>query len=744
MPSSLENKGSKVVVVDPSGPVRQLLVETVRTGLGFTQVEGKGGITEVLQHLEVEHADWLIVPLMADQPANALHLLQIVTEHPDLKHVRVSLMVEDTELYVLPAAYELGLFSHHRRPFTKDSVADELKTLLKRLEAVGFNESEVAADYLRGYLKDAKAHDSRVELEKGLLDVYPGKAQILINLAEPQYFLGRQDAAKQTLAQVSMLDAALTDKATELGKTLFGTEFKLPSVESGGDVNILGAKTAIVVDSDDTVCTAVQETLKKLGVSSVEKFSDGEAAFAHIEKNPEPDLIIMEWRIPKLSGPLLIQRIRNHNFLNVPILILSSLLKPDDMPLVREMSVAGILSKPLNKELFIPNLIWTMQQERLPTEHQVMERKIGQLLAANRKADAEPLRAIFMANANVPMARKRVVEAKYAYANAEYALARDAAIDSLKLSGDSIIVLNLLGKTFMRLKDPVSALKCFKKAQDLSPQNIERLCNIAEVQTELGDKKAAAATMDSATALDPDSKVVEEAAVKVAIAGGDTTTAQKLMGELDSLNDLVAYMNNKAVAYAKCGHAPEAIELYRKTMQSIPEARLDTRTIVHYNLALSMARAGDVEDAAVELALVIAAAQKIKNNKIIKKAQSLKERVDVSVSKGTEFKIKDDAPAKVEAKAGEKTGKDAKDGKDAKPADGAQSTAQLSSEDDHKRMIARVEATRADICCYLIFNNPSKDARVDSLLAKAPRFQRRDAIAREEAMGADKINKQAS
>src|SRR5690606_2236129 len=132
---------------------------------------------------------------------------------------------------------------------------------------------------------------------------------------------------------------------------------------------------------------------------------------------------------------------------------------------------------------------------------------------------------------------------------------------------------------------------------------------------------------------------------------------------------------------------------------------------------------------------VIASAQKIKNAKIVKKAQSLKERVDTAIAKGTEFKLKEDAAKDAAPK------EEAKDGqKEEKPAADAPS-AQLSSEDDHKRLIAPVEAARGDICCYLIFNNPSKDARVESLFAKPPRFQRRAAIEREEAMGADKIAK---
>ena len=731
MTSRFTDKKSRVHVIDPSGPVRQMMTDVIRTSMGFETVEGKASIQDVLGYLEVDHIDWILMPLMADQPVNALHLLKICTEQPDLKHMRISFLLDDSETYVLPAAFEMGLLSWHPKPFTKDSLTEEMKKLLGVMEGMKFNEPLVAAHYLRQQLRAAKNHALQETLEKSLLNVFPGNPQILLELAQPQFHLDKKPQAQKALAQVKLLDPALAPKADEIGKALFGDDYKagVTGGEGPSDVNVLGVKTAVAVDSDASVLKALEDMLKKLGVEEVQTFSDGEAAWAWLEANPEPELLIMEWRIPKLSGPMLIQRVRSKGFHSVPVVVLSSLLKTDDMPLAREMTIANIIGKPLNKELLIPALIYTLQQERLPTENAVLERKISNLLAQNKVADAQPLRDQYNADPVNSHAKKRLLDAKFAFAKGDFPGARDAGIEALKHAGDSIIVLNLLGKTFMLLRQHEAALKCLKKAQELSPQNIERLCSIAEVETELGNHTSAEDVVADARALDPDSTTLQEAEVKVAITKGDTQTAQRLMGELESLSQLIGYMNNKAVAHAKCGFTQDAVDLYRKTANSVPEERGDTKAIVLYNMALAFVRASELDAAVKELDAVAS----YKDSKVTKKAVSLKNRIKTALEKGSEFRLQSDdhsaagAPSPAVA-----------------PSKEAAATAAAAIE-EQRQMLAPILAKRGDICCFLIFNNPqARDARVDSLFAKPPRFARRQAIAREEALGADRMSKESA
>jgi len=388
------------------------------------------------------------------------------------------------------------------------------------------------------------------------------------------------------------------------------------------------------------------------------------------------------------------------------------------------MGVAVVNDKPLARDSFVTNLIWMIQQERGPSEEQSQTRKIRALLAKRNLKEALPLKAEMLASPKVSLAKKRLIEGEFAFAEGDYALARDAAVEALKSAGDSILVLNLLGKTFMRLSEFESALKCFKKAQELSPQNIERLCSMAEAHTELGQEDAAKDAIEEATTLDASSSQIQEAKVKCALAKGDTDTAKQHMAELESLSTLLGYMNNKAVALAKTGNTDDATTLYENTIKSIPEKRQDMVAIVKYNLALALVRASDFERALKVLEEALA----IKQSRIAKKGASLQIRLKKAIESGANLDLKG------------AHGEEQEDSKEDAAGDGE--AKRLSTAEDLAQMIARVESKRGDQCCFKVFNMPGGlEAKTESLLANQPRFQFRAAIAREEALGAERTRK---
>ena len=699
-------KTCKVLTVDTSGPVRQMMAETLRSTLGFELTEGRSAISEALQQLEAESIDWIIAPLGADQTVNALHLLKICTEHPELKNTRVSIFIDYEEQYVLPSAFELGLLSWHAKPFTKETYSDELKTLLEGLEKIEFKDLVISAQYFRKYLRERKAHQQHIALERGLLDIFPGDTEILMNLAIPFHQSGKSEVARSLLTQVAMIEPSKKSAVEELGKNLFGEQNPIHGDHDSGQ-NILGLGSCIIIDSDDSVRSQMKEILSKFCVSEIHDFSNGSEAWDFISKsNVEPSIIFMEWRIPGITGPILLQRIRHHGFNTVPIMVVSSLLQAEDLPLAREIGISSILKKPLRKEEFISSLVWIVQQDRMPTEHTTMERKIRSAIKAGKRDVFEPLAQTFLADAGVNEAKKKLIEGEILFYKGEYLPARNATIEGIKMAGDSILGLNLLGKCFMSLKDFLSAQKCFEKAQKMSPMNIERLCNLAEVKSELGNPEAAKEDLDKAMNLDKDSVVVKEAGVKVALAQGDTESAKSLMQVLDSISGLVAYLNNKAVAYAKVGKPEEAIEMYKKTEQSIPDAQNEIKAIVAYNRALAVVKAGDTETS-IEILRTI---EKMPENRISKKARSLCDRLEKAKKKGTIFRLNSD------------------DDKNRAPSS-TTTTEETSLEEQNNVLLNSLSIERGELCCYLIFKNPEKsDLRCISLLAKQPRFQFRATI----------------
>jgi tetratricopeptide (TPR) repeat protein len=195
------------------------------------------------------------------------------------------------------------------------------------------------------------------------------------------------------------------------------------------------------------------------------------------------------------------------------------------------------------------------------------------------------------------------------------------------------------------------------------------------------------------------------------------------MSQMDSLDGLIAYMNNKAVTFAKLGETVEAVELYKKTIDSIPDDLIETKAIVIYNLALAQTRDSGLEEAIEKLNQVLA----MPKNKISQKAASLKERLQKAISSGSEFKLKADVSLKPT------------------PPPGSEEATALSNNEEFRQMMASVLAKKGDLCCYLLFHPvTANDARVSSLFAKQPRFQKREAIARDESFGTEKMSKDSA
>ena len=730
--SSFKNKQGKVIVIDSSGPIRSIMNEVVRTVFGFTDVEARPSMQEALSFLEVDPVSWILTPLGADQPVNAMHLLKLCTQYAQLRNTRISFVLEETEQYWLQPAFEFGLLSWHRKPFTRDSLKDDLTKLLNALTEHDYNETLVAADYLRQELKkSASNHEAEIEFARNLLQFFPGNTKVLLSMVEPLFHSGQQEAAQRTLASAKLLNPKMTDKIQEIGVGLFGPSFKVPDASTieSSDINMLGIDSAIIVDRDETVAIAVVQTLNKLGVKNVQHITNGAEAAKVLAESQEPGLIIMEWKISGLSASALLQRIRSQGFINVPIVILSSLLQSSDTPLVREMGVASVITKPFSKDTFVPSVIAVMQQERLPTEAAVLERKFRAFVEHGKLEEAKELREKIFSHKQVSQGKRKLIDAEWAYANAKYQQAIDFARDALKSGNETCIVLNLLGKAFMRLSNFENALKCFERAKLLSPDNIERLVNIAESHAELGNDEAALEAINSAANVDAASTTVRDGSLKVSLAIGDMEAAKSIMATIQPIDGMIAYMNNKAVAYARCNMVDNALHLYQSLLISIPEHEINAKSLVSYNLALGLARKGQLKESHETCAAII---DKIIEPRVSKKTRALMQRLESAIKYGIALKLN---TASIDSS---QTGPQLSLVSDSESSETDNTDGDSEAESDHA---ATFEVKRGDLCCFLIFKSFVDERRVTELFAKPPRFKKRSAIKREETMGDAKLNK---
>jgi CheY-like chemotaxis protein len=714
MDSVFSQKTAKVVVVDPSSTRRFMLLEAIRN-VGFSGLESLGSGKDLLSFMEVETPDWIIMPLHCSDNLNALQVLKIATSFPRFRRLRVSILLQEDELYCLPLAFEHGLMSWHPNTSVKDVADTEMRTLVGTFEREGWDATLVAATYLRKTLTTRRHNQHLLVLEQDLCQQYPGNARQLLHLAEAQALTGAVENAVVTLGQVTLLAAELSADVEHVrNKYIDEEDFADPSDEPKVDakvtrVNALGIATCVVIDSDTTVQYALSTMLKEFGVPHVQAFNDGGEAWAWLKDNPEPGLIISEWRLPGLPGPLLVQRIRSHPYVQVPIVVVSSLIKANEVPLVQEVGVSIVIEKPFDQATVIRSLAWVLQQHRHPTEQFSLERRMRQQLELGQTSEAARLMETFSNDGRISAASKTAMEAEFAYAAGQFVQARDLAIEAIKLSGDSLMLFNLLGKCMLKTGEHENALKCFSKAQETSPLNIERLCRIAEIHHDLGQHETEAGILDQASGLDPDSPCSNSVAANLALLDGNSQKAKALMAQLDSTKRLLALMNNRAVAMTKGGQFEAGIDLYRRTLEALPAEWSRNHDAIAYNLGLAYAKYGELGKAQEELSKVHESSTGLK-----RKAQSLERRIKLATERGLALNLSEDTKKDVGPPQGE----------------GDQ------PEKSDVYVFALFDIRRGDLCCHLIYRALDlADVKSLALLAKPPAFRERQAIVREETFG---------
>ena len=688
MPSRLSSKAAKIMIVEALSARRMMMMEYFRKA-GWTGVTSSANNKDALAIIEADPVppDWIIVPLNDASTVNGAQILALAVNQEKLKNTRVSLILDSESEFVLPGAFAMGLLSFHIKSPATDVQMNSILEVALIGETVGWNEVYISAAFLRRTLINNSQFSDLVALERRIFSMYPDQSDLLLKLAEAFIFAGKSQEALALLTRAKGMSASLDGKVAELmTKANMSFGGSSCSVQSIGER--LDLKTAVLVDPDEASSKQVSETLKTLGISSIHCFADGASAWAWLSANSEPDLIIQEWRIPKVSGDQLIQRVRQHGFRNCTVIVYSSLVKSSDRMLLREMGVSDVIEKPQSAVRFGPMLTTLLIQDRKPEDEKVLERKVRQAFEAKNHQESKLHFDALCAKPSTSDGLKKSLGAEFAFNEGRIQVAKKMAVESMQILGEDVFSLNLLGKIHHKLGQHHQAAKYFARASELSPKNIERVCRLAEVQIDAGNQMAASEALNTALKLDSNNIMVRETDVKVALASGDSERVNGMMSEAVDNSRLVAFMNNRAVALVAEKKLGEANKLYLTALKALPKKLQHLAPIIQYNLALASVRSGNLANAITYLS----AANKSKDGGSMQKIRSLLDRASTAPigDAGVDSDVKEEIVEVVEGlpvKAGCKSG---------------------------------------DLCCHLVFQ-PSRavDARFLLMLANGPRFRDR-------------------
>jgi pentatricopeptide repeat protein len=305
--------------------------------------------------------------------------------------------------------------------------------------------------------------------------------------------------------------------------------------------------------------------------------------------------------------------------------------------------------------------------------------------------------------------------ASIAFARGDYRESLRLATEAIRNRKHAAVTYNILGKALMKLNQYAAAVKCYERAQYLSPRNLERLCLMAEAYRKSGQEDKAEASLAAAQKVDASAKPVQEEIYAAAEASTEVGKIVAAAGQLQSVVKVVALTNNRAVALVKAGRVDEALQLYQSILKMVPSPDRVLLVPVNYNIGLACARSDELDAALPYLEEVIYRA--VDNQKqIAVKAESLKQRIEQCIHTGRPLILRTDDVAQ--------------------PHQGEGAT--ITAPEVVWEAQSAVSILPGEIGCHLIFRAGDWPTDLKAKMDVMPHFAAREAVARDEAMGVER------
>ncbi|MGI9270131.1 MAG: response regulator transcription factor [Woeseiaceae bacterium] len=113
---------------------------------------------------------------------------------------------------------------------------------------------------------------------------------------------------------------------------------------------------ALVVEDDEHIAYMLRFMLERAGYDVI-LASDGRDAQAVIENIPPVDVVLLDLMLPYVSGYQLLAEIRdNHDWLYVPVVVLSAKVLEDDIVKALDLGANDYVTKPFRPEELLARL----------------------------------------------------------------------------------------------------------------------------------------------------------------------------------------------------------------------------------------------------------------------------------------------------------------------------------------------------------------------------------------------------
>jgi two-component system chemotaxis response regulator CheY len=114
---------------------------------------------------------------------------------------------------------------------------------------------------------------------------------------------------------------------------------------------------ALVVDDSRTVRTVLRRILEPIGFDEVGEAGDGVEALAWLDANAEPDVMLVDWNMPRMSGIELVRVVRGaRSQRDIPIVMVTTETELSQMVKALAAGASEYIMKPFTADVVLSKL----------------------------------------------------------------------------------------------------------------------------------------------------------------------------------------------------------------------------------------------------------------------------------------------------------------------------------------------------------------------------------------------------
>lgn len=338
----------------------------------------------------------------------------------------------------------------------------------------------------------------------------------------------------------------------------------------------------------------VDETLRQSLLSVINTaFKD---ASVTMEKNPKqatmvagqihPTLFILEWdALETYELTKLLQRLRKApSQRRVPIIGISNTLQPGAMAIAAEYDVSRLILR-------------NMAQTQLPSVFAELKATLNdQSPAVRRLEELQRARGQVSTEAYTAMVEDFYKQhPEHSVAQIEYSnqliangkLSEGEAIISklIEAQPNNIRAMNSLARIYLRQNRFSDAMDMLKKADIMSPRNLDRLVLMGDVLRNLQRNGEARTKYEQALDIDNEAPDAKKGMGAVELAEGNVKQALEFFRGSTSPEELAGFFNNAAILAVRRQEFEQAMRLYESAIETLESNRLKSRVTFNKGLA---------------------------------------------------------------------------------------------------------------------------------------------------------------